>query len=123
MAALSPYFRGYVFTALDLERERWRSINGTIGVMRLVAFGSEGYPAPLPSGFVERLQQMSDTEGGSGGGAELRAGDEVRIVEGPFDRLCGVLERASNEDRVTVLLSLLGKETRVQLRRGVLIAA
>lgn len=123
VTALSPFFRGYVFIALDLERERWRSINGTIGVMRLVAFGNAGRPAPLPTGFVEQLQQMSEAGGGLGGGTQLGAGDAVRIIEGPFDQLCGVLEKASNQDRVTVLLSLLGKETRVQLQRRVLIAA
>lgn len=88
--------------------------------MRLVAFGTS--PAPLPLGFVERLQEMSD---GSGlrGDDKLSAGDSVRIIGGPFDDLCGILENSGDQERVTILLSLLGKETRVSLRRGSLIAA
>src|SRR5271163_3401837 len=29
---IAPVFPGYVFVVLDLERDRWRSINGTFGV-------------------------------------------------------------------------------------------
>ena len=29
-------FPGYLFIALDLQRDRWRSVNGTFGVSRLV---------------------------------------------------------------------------------------
>lgn len=119
---LTPLFPGYLFVSLDLNRDRWRSINGTIGVLRLVAFGSGSRPAPLPQGFVERLQEWSNG-GGLGGGDQLRAGEAVRIIGGPLDDLCGVLETANDNERVRVLLSLLGKETRVTLRREYLIAA
>ena len=122
VSTLAPFFPGYLFVRLDLGQERWRSINGTIGVIRLVAFGSPGRPAPLPTGFVERLGELSG-EDGLEGGDELRAGDQVRVIGGPFDDLCGVLESAGEAERVTILLSLLGQETRVSLRRGLLIAA
>jgi transcriptional antiterminator RfaH len=122
MAVQAPFFPGYLFVHLDLENERWRSINGTIGVIRLVGFSSSGRPAPLPQGFIERLQQLnSDGELESDDG--LTAGDAVRVIGGPFDDLCGVLESASDDDRVTILLSLLRQETRVSLKRGSLIAA
>jgi transcription elongation factor/antiterminator RfaH len=117
----APFFPGYLFVSLDLDSERWRSINGTIGVMRLVAFGSGGRPTPLPRGFVERLHQLN--EGNCPIAGELRAGDRVRVIGGPLDDVCGVLEGASDQQRVTILLSLLGKQTRVSLRRGSLIAA
>src|SRR5277367_4580277 len=38
-------FPGYLFVALDIRRDRWRSINGTIGVSRLITGGNG---APLP---------------------------------------------------------------------------
>jgi transcription antitermination factor NusG len=117
----APFFPGYLFVSLDLDCERWRSINGTVGVIRLVAFGSGGRPTPLPRGFVERLQELND--GNCPIANELRAGDRVRVIGGPLDDLCGALEGASDHERVTILLSLLGKETRVSLRRGSLIAA
>ena len=35
---LEPLFPRYLFVRLDLELQRWRSINGTYGVRRLVGF-------------------------------------------------------------------------------------
>lgn len=122
VTAPAPFFPGYLFVSLDLDRCQWRSINGTLGVRRLVMFGTGGRPAPLPLGFVERLLELSHG-GRLGGGDQLKAGETVRIVGGPLDDLCGVLDTANDNDRVRVLLSLLGKETRVTLRRDLLIAA
>jgi transcription elongation factor/antiterminator RfaH len=123
ISGFSPLFPGYVFVSLDLEREQWRSINGTIGVLRLVSFGSGGRPALLPEGFVERLASLSDSDGASRFCEELQAGTRVRVVGGPFDDLCGILEQAGDSERVTILLDLLSKATRVHMRRDLLIAA
>ena len=103
-------------------KARWRSINGTIGVIRLVSFSSGGHPAPLPLCLVERLQ---DVKSGLGveGGTRFSAGDRVRVIGGPFDDLCGVLESVNDNERVTILLSLLGQQTRVSLNHGSLLAA
>lgn len=119
---LAPFFPGYLFVGLDLEGECWRSINGTIGVLRLVAFATSGRPARVPRGFVERLVSLSGSDGLSHD-EELSAGDQVRVIGGAFDDLCGILETAGDAERVRILLSLLGKETRVTLRRGSLVAA
>lgn len=87
------------------------------------SFGSGGPPAPLPAGFVEQLKGMTGAEGELGFREDLVAGDRVRVVGGPFDELCGTLEKASDGKRVTILLELLSKQTRVRLSRELLIAA
>jgi transcriptional antiterminator RfaH len=46
-------FPGYLFVVLDLARDRFRSINGTRGVSRLVTF--EAAPVAVPHGVVETL--------------------------------------------------------------------
>lgn len=124
VATLDPFFPGYLFVSMDLERQRWRSVNGTIGVLRLVGFGNSdgGRPAPLPLGLVERFRDLSH-------GDELRfeerlsPGDAVRVTAGPFAELCGVLESAGDVERVTILLDILSKSTRVKISRDMLIAA
>ena len=123
--ARTSFFPGYVFVRLDLERQRWRSVNGTIGVTRLVGFGerNHGQPAPLPPGLVERLQELSGADGELRFEEQFSPGDTVRIMGGPFDQLIGTLESAGDLERVTILLDILSKETRVRLSRDMLVPA
>jgi len=48
-AVHAPAFPGYLFVALDLRRDRWRSINGTFGVMSLIMQKSVQRPFPAAS--------------------------------------------------------------------------
>src|SRR5271154_3971476 len=59
--ALGAYFPGYLFVRLDLAKDRWRSVNGTLGVSHLV--GSEDRPTPVPLGVVEALIEAADARG------------------------------------------------------------
>ncbi|MFT5329601.1 MAG: transcription elongation factor/antiterminator RfaH [Parasphingorhabdus sp.] len=120
LSTAEPLFPGYVFVALDCEREPWRSINGTIGVLRLVSFGLQ--PAVMPRGFIEQLQYLAGDDGHVQFDEVLRPGDGVRIVGGPFDGLCGSLASSGGRERVTVLLQILTGETKVTLPRSSLIA-
>lgn len=115
-----PLFPGYLFTKLDLQREQWRSINGTRGVIRIVSFGVR--PAPVPFEFIEKLKAI-DGPLAHAPPDELQSGASVRIVGGPFDELCGKLVEASDKDRVTILLKILAGDKKVQLSRNYLVAA
>ena len=47
------------------------------------------------------------------GGAVLKEGDPVVILEGPFKGLAGILQGQTGEERVLVLLRILGRESSV----------
>ena len=113
-------FPGYVFVQFA-GKSRWRSINGTVGVLRLVTFGND--PAPVPNGFVERLQETVDEFGNVTFEEDFQLGDAVRVIGGPFDDLRGSLASAPGSERVVVLLRLLSGDTRVTLPRAQLVAA
>lgn len=118
---LAPLFPSYVFAALDLERQRWRSINGTIGCIGLVAFGMR--PVALPAGFVDAMRLASEDDGEVGFAHELTLGARVRVVGGTFDNMCGTLLEKSGAQRVAILLDVLNRETRVEIAAARLIAA
>ena len=124
-ARLEAFFPGYIFVQLDLDRQRWRAVNGTIGVLRLVGFGeaSQALPVALPRNFVEQLQAMSGADDAVRFADALTPGQAVRVVGGPFDQMCGELSALDGLGRVTVLLDVLAKQTRVRLRRDMLVAA
>jgi transcription elongation factor/antiterminator RfaH len=118
---LAPLFPGYLFVALDLDQERWRAINGTLGVRSLVMAGER--PQSLPEGVVEALIAMQNPLGVTSFLSELKLGQRVRMLAGPFAEMVGKLDWLNDADRVTVLLDLLGSKVRVRVRADGLIPA
>ena len=57
----APLFPSYLFAAVDMSRQRWLSIDSTIGVTRLVRNGNE--PAVVPVSIVEALRRRENADG------------------------------------------------------------
>lgn len=113
---MAPLFPRYMFVPLNLERDRWLSIRSTYGVSTLFMAGSR--PAPVPEGVVESLIACADEHQVTRLDLDLREGDAVRFVSGPFAELPGTLERLDDNGRVLVLLDIMGKATRVTVERA-----
>ena len=119
---LAPVFPRYIFVILDPERQRWRSVNGTFGVQRLITDGER--PLAVAPGIVETLVQSSDQRGALiYKGDELAIGDAVKLVSGPFAGSLGILQRLDGAGRVQILLSLLGGPVKVTAAREMVAAA
>ncbi len=114
-------FPSYIFTSFSPLEYGWRSVNGTLGVVRLLSAGDK--PLPLPVGFVERLIAQADFDDVIHFDDHLEKGAAIRIVGGPFDRLCGKLLTAAPSERVLVLIDTLFGETKVKIARTQLLAA
>jgi len=115
---MSALFPGYLFVKLNPARDRWRSINGTRGVIRLLTLGDRLQPAP--AGVVENLQTQADSHGVFVAAQVLSVGQRVRIAEGPFANLVGTLQRLDGADRVQVLLDILGRSVPATLQGAML---
>lgn len=106
---LRPLFPRYLFVGLDLARDRWRSVQSTFGVQGLVTVGDR--PSAVPDAVIEAILQRQDDDGLILMGAPaLPKGTKVRILDGIFEDAVGLFERAAGEQRVAVLLQLLGRE-------------
>jgi transcription antitermination factor NusG len=116
---LTAAFPGYLFVQLDLSRERWRSINGTVGVSRLIMGGD--LPLPVRHGVVETLMGYVDETGVARFERDLREGQTVRVKAGPLTEAIGKLVRLDGNGRVRVLLEIMGVQA--SLERSVLEAA
>jgi transcription elongation factor/antiterminator RfaH len=110
----APFFPRYLFVALDLDRDRWLSIRSTFGVAHLIA--SDDRPLAVPRGIVESLIDRS-ADGNLLSPEDLRTGQRVRIVSGPFVGLVGTLERLDDKGRVRVLLQLMSAAVAVGIER------
>jgi transcriptional antiterminator RfaH len=119
----APLYPGYVFVAIDLGVQRWRSIQSTIGVSRLVCRGED--PAAVPEGVVEELKRRQDESGliRLERRARFSAGDTVRVVAGAFCDYLGLYEGMDDRERIAILLDLLGRKVRVFLASELVDAA
>lgn len=113
-----PFFPGYLFVDLDIDRERWRSINSTVGVIRIVTQNDR--PAPAPIGVIESIKAACDGDDILRFHPDLRVGQKVRVVDGPFADFVGELDQLADSERVRVLLDIMGGRTRVVLPRDYL---
>lgn len=105
-ARIRPLFPGYFFArfvpAMRLDQVRY-----ALGVLRVVSSGR--LALPVDDAIIEAIKARADDEGLIEiGPPRLRAGDRVRVEEGPFKGLLGVLERESADStRVTIFLEVL----------------
>lgn len=112
-SVVRPLFPRYLFIALDLARDRWRSIQSTFGVVGLVMSGDQ--PAQLPSEALEAIRAREDAEGHVmlGLAPGLGVGSRIKLLDGIFADHSGMLDRIADERRVAVLVELLGRQVRV----------
>lgn len=118
---LAAFFPSYLFVEMDVERARWRSINGTRGVSHLITQGER--PIPAPAGVIEDIKRSCDDRGVLVEGPWLQVGQEVRITHGPFVDHVAIIERFGNADGVRVLLEIMGAIVPIEAKREHLIAA
>jgi transcriptional antiterminator RfaH len=116
----APLFPGYLFVSFDPAIQRWRSINGTLGVARLGA--SNDGPAALAPGIVEKLMARRNSAGyiALPQRPVFHPGEPVRITHGSFENSLGLFEDFTDQDRVAVLLELLGRKVRVVLEEDMI---
>jgi transcription elongation factor/antiterminator RfaH len=117
----APLFPRYLFVILDLARDSWSPVRGTIGVSRLFTT-QDGRPVPIPVGVVESLLERSDGQV-TRLDSNLVRGQRVRILSGPFADFAGTLARLDDAGRVQVLLEMMGTEVPVTLSRSALAPA
>jgi transcription elongation factor/antiterminator RfaH len=115
-----PLFPGYLFVRLDVGRDRWLSVNGTIGVTRL--FTQEGRPVAVPIGIVETLLAHSDA-GLTRLDRSLAEGQRVHILSGPLANFTATVLRLNARHRVDVLLEIMGAAVSASVDRRALAPA
>ena len=118
-----PLFRRYLFVRVNTEMQRWRSINGTIGVSYLITNGEQ--PVPIPVGVVKSIQGREDNQGLVMISPPVYAvGQRLEVVEGPMATSNVFFQKFSdNNKRVLVLLEMLGRKVQTSMPSSTVAAA
>lgn len=114
VASVQPLFPGYLFVGFDPEIAPWRAINSTYGVSNLVTLGGN-MPRPVPAGLVQELVGRCNETGQLLPPSSLQPGDEVRVTNGPFTDFVTTVDKVSADQRVWVLLDIMGRSTKVAM--------
>jgi transcriptional antiterminator RfaH len=118
-----PLFPRYMFVAIDMATQRWRSIQSTFGVSHIVGNGDA--PATVPDGVVDSLKTREDDKGfiRLDFRPAFAPGDKVRVLAGAFMDSAGLFNGLADHDRVSILLDMLGRKVRVLLDADMVAAA
>jgi transcriptional antiterminator RfaH len=108
-----PLFPGYAFLLIQLQ---WHAARWCPGVVRLVMDGL--HPARVPDTVIEEIRARECTGVIELPRRQLKAGDRVRILAGPFCSQLAIYAGMSGLERVSVLLQILGSSARVKLPRN-----
>ena len=112
----APLFPRYLFVKIDLDCSPWRAINGTRGISYLLTMGEK--PSAVPSGIVEEIKSRESQQKL----IELEPfitydpGDSLEITAGALSRQFGNFIRVDTNQRIVMLLQLLGRELEVRLQ-------
>ncbi len=117
----TPWFPGYLFVRQSDEEQSLAPVRSTYGVLNLVSFGPQ--PQPVGDALINRLkkleqqqQQKYDKEFR----LPFKPGDRVLIDQGPLRGRRGIVSRCEQE-RVQVLLSMLGRTVKANVKAGALV--
>ena len=102
---ITSYFPGYLFVCLDMKTDRWRSINGTLGVRSLVMQGER--PLPVPKGVIEGLKLLVDASGFILSPQDLHPSEKFRAVDGLFNEMISGIDQLDRKHREHILLQML----------------
>ncbi len=112
---IKPYFPGYVFSRLDLNRVGRSLVDWIPGAIGIVSFGGE--PATVTDELIRQLRQHIEAIGKARVGRLpiFQPGQQVTIDRGPFAGYEAIFDtQLPGRDRVEVLLKVL-KEAQVRL--------
>ena len=109
-------FPGYIFIHLDKKQENWSPIRSTKGVLNFVRFGLNFAQAPdtviefLKANqliYKEKLINLN----------KFKPGDKVQITDGVFKNCVAIFKSSKSEERVILLMSLLGQQQAINIKQ------
>jgi len=109
-------FPGYILVEMVMSDEAWYIVRNTPGVTGFIGSSGKGAkPTPLLPQEIDRIlvnMGMSRVNVED----DLKVGDEVSIVDGPFKGMIGKVDNIDTENnRLNILIDLFGQETSVDV--------
>ena len=109
-------FPGYLFIQLNEKTQKFSPINSTKGVLYFVKFGLNF--AKVPTSIIEfiKTNQHITTEKLINLN-KFKLGDKVQISDGAFKNYIAIFKCYKSDERVILLMNLLGNEQQISFKK------
>jgi len=113
--SLRKFYPGYILVKMELDDETWHIVNDTAKVTGFL--GGRKKPSSISDEEAEQI--LSRMESGKLKPKPkffFESGDEIRVIDGPFNNFNGIVEEVNPEKgKIRVLVSIFGRSTPVEL--------
>lgn len=118
---LAVLFPGYLFVQLNKKTQNWSPINSTKGVSHFVKFGLNF--AKVPTSVIKfiKTNQHITTEKLINLN-KFKPGDKVQISDGIFKNYMAIFKSYKSNERIILLMNLLGNEQSLIFKKELVIA-
>ena len=109
------FYPGYIMVQMVLNEETWHTVRNTGKVTGFVGGGMN--PPPVPDEEAGRIiKQMEEGISKPKPRYTFEEGDEVRVIDGPFNNFQGIVEEVKpDKEKLRVLITIFGRSTPVEL--------
>ncbi len=109
------FLPSYILVEMDLNKVTQNLVVSTPGITNFV--GAKGRPQPLRQDEVNRIMgQVDQTREAESTDIPFMAGDQVKVIDGPFADFTGFISEVNMErKKVKVMVSIFGRPTPVEL--------
>lgn len=109
------FYPGYIMVQMALTDETWHIVQDTDKVTGFL--GGKMKPVPISEEEAQRiLTRMEDGRERPKPKFLFEEGDEVRVIDGPFNNFNGMVEEVKpDKAKLKVLISIFGRSTPVEL--------
>ena len=109
-------FPGYIFIQLDKDTQNWSPIRSTKGVLYFVRFGLSY--AKIPDSIIEFIKTNElNTAKQLKNINKFKSGDKVQITDGVFKNCIAIFKSFKSDERVILLINLLGQQQKLTIEQ------
>lgn len=110
------FFPGYVMLKMDMNDETWQIVKNTPRVSGFLG-GGGSKPQPITKREAENIfKQIEEGKASPKSNLTFTVGENVKIIEGPFDSFVGVVEEVDEDhSKLKVAVSIFGRSTPVEI--------
>ncbi len=112
---IEPLFPRYLFLNAIATSQNLAPVRSTRGVISMVRFGIE--LAVIPDSIIRAIKNRMEPDTGliKIKPVQIKAGDKVKIFDGPLAGINGIVTERNSENRALILMELLGRPTKVEV--------